>query len=471
MNNNLDEFARQIETARWRVAGLERRAGESLVSATDLLPSALEELQVAFEELRIAEEEIHQQNHELLAARERIEDEHRRYRELFDFAPDAYIVTTTNGTIREANHAAAALFGMPQNALVGTPLAMFVADYARRAFRHDMNQLQRREGTQQWEARMQPHGRAAFDAAITVAPIHNLSGKLEGLRWRLRDITERKQAEEQIRALNTQLEQRVRERTAQLEAAIQEKDAALRSERVARAAAEQAIREREMLMVVIAHELNAPLAAIIGYAQLLQRRILAGDTLKSRDLRGLRTIVDSGQQLTSMVNLLQDVTRIEAGKLDINCAPLDLSALVQKTIEALRATLKQHTLDLRCAGEPLIVEGDLLRLQQVIQNLFQNAVKYSGTDGKIQVTLERVADQARLSVRDDGIGIPEAAQKQIFERFFRARNADERQASGIGIGLYVVKEIVTLHGGRVEVESKLGSGSVFTVWLPLAQNA
>jgi signal transduction histidine kinase len=262
----------------------------------------------------------------------------------------------------------------------------------------------------------------------------------------------------------------VRERTAQLEAAVAEKDLALEQAHAARAAAEQAVSDREAFMAVVSHELKAPLAAIIGYGQLLQRRIQAGDTLKSRDLRGLRTIVDSARQLTTMADRLQDTTRIEAGMLHINRGPCDLCQLTREVTEMAQATFKGHTVHLRCAQDQVIVEGDFLRLQQVVHNLLQNAIKYSPEGRTIGVLVERMDNQARLMVSDQGIGIPESAREQIFERFFRAENVDQEHTGGLGVGLYIVKQIVTLHGGRVEVESRLGSGSTFTVWLPLAQH-
>jgi signal transduction histidine kinase len=316
---------------------------------------------------------------------------------------------------------------------------------------------------------MQPHEGALFIAGITVAAIRDWSGSPASLRWMLRDVTARKQAEEQLRALNEQLEERVRERTIQLEAALAEKDAALEQAQAERNVAEQAMCDREGFMAVVAHELKAPLAAIIGYSQLLQRRVQAGDTLKSRDLRGLRTIVDSARQLTTMADLLQDSTRIEAGTLHINRAPCNLCALAREVTETLRATLKHHALHVQCTEDPLIIDGDLLRLQQVLQNLLQNAIKYSQAGGEITVRVERVNSHARLSVRDHGAGIPESARERIFERFYRAGNTDQEQSSGMGIGLYVVKQIVTLHGGRIEVQSQVGAGSTFIVWLPLAQ--
>ena len=129
--------------------------------------------------------------------------------------------------------------------------------------------------------------------------------------------------------------------------------------------------------------------------------------------------------------------------------------------------LTKHSIDWNAPSEALFVEGDELRLEQVVQNLLQNALKYSPLGGAVTLQVLRQGDMACLTVADQGIGIPEAALSQLFQRFYRADNADAQYISGMGIGLYVVKEIVELHGGTVAVESTEGSGSTFTVCLPL----
>jgi signal transduction histidine kinase len=113
------------------------------------------------------------------------------------------------------------------------------------------------------------------------------------------------------------------------------------------------------------------------------------------------------------------------------------------------------------------VNGDAMRLEQVLENLVQNAIKYSPSGGRIQVRIEPQSDTAKLCVSDEGIGIPQTAIPQVFDRFYRAPNVDPQRITGMGIGLYVVKEIVTLHGGTVGVESGEGKGTTFTVTLPL----
>jgi signal transduction histidine kinase len=169
-----------------------------------------------------------------------------------------------------------------------------------------------------------------------------------------------------------------------------------------------------------------------------------------------------------MILSLLDISRIETGRLDIERVPIDLCALVRRVVEELQPTLDTYIVECHAPSGSLLIDGDEVRLEQVVQNLLANAVKYSPRGGSIVVQVEQRADQAWMTVTDCGIGIPKHDQPHLFQRFYRASNADTQHMSGMGIGLYVVKEIVTLHGGTVAVESREGEGSTFTVCLPLA---
>lgn len=156
------------------------------------------ELETALEELRSAEEELLQQHEELTSAYEALEVERQRYQDLFEFAPDGYLVTDPRGIIREANHAAATLFNLSQQFLLGKPLALFVTAEERGAFRSELSRLSQVDRVQEWEVHLQPHKGAPVDADITATVIHDRTGKLVGLRWLLRDITERKRMEQAL---------------------------------------------------------------------------------------------------------------------------------------------------------------------------------------------------------------------------------------------------------------------------------
>jgi len=241
------------------------------------------------------------------------------------------------------------------------------------------------------------------------------------------------------------------------------------AERRARANAEAAVRLRDQFLSIAAHELKTPLTSLLGYAQLFQRRTQRASNLSEADQRALGVIVDQSARLNRMVAALLDITRIETGQLSITCAPLDVCELAQRVGEEAREQAGDHPLKIACPAQPLMIEGDDLRLEQVLQNLIQNAFKYSPPGAPVTVRVRRQGAYAQIDVVDRGMGIPESALPRLFQRFYRAPNVDERQISGMGIGLYVVKEIVLLHDGTLGVESAEGQGSTFTVRLPLIE--
>jgi signal transduction histidine kinase len=177
-------------------------------------------------------------------------------------------------------------------------------------------------------------------------------------------------------------------------------------------------------------------------------------------------VVEQAQRLNQLVTALLDLSRLETGQLAIQQEPLDLGALARGVVEAAAGSLDGRGLTLHCPNGAIMVYGDPLRLEQVLQNLLQNAVKYSSPPSPIVVEVVPQASDVTVSVRDQGIGIPAAAIPHLFDRFYRASNAANSGTTGVGIGLYVVREIVARHGGTVGVVSAEGEGSTFTVTLP-----
>jgi PAS domain S-box-containing protein len=231
--------------------------------------------------------------------------------------------------------------------------------------------------------------------------------------------------------------------------------------------AQAAIQARDEFLSIASHELKTPLTALLGHAQVLQRRAMREPTISGRSQRGLATIVEQTLRLNKQITTLLDLSRIQLGQFRIERQPMDLCALVHQVVADLEPTLEHHTVHLTCTAESLIVHGDEACLEQVLQNLIQNAIKYSPQGGSIMIQVERRGAEAWIAVSDEGIGIPEAAQPHLFQRFYRASNAAPHAIKGMGIGLYLVNEIVTRHGGAVEVSSTEGKGSTFTVRLPL----
>jgi len=232
-------------------------------------------------------------------------------------------------------------------------------------------------------------------------------------------------------------------------------------------AAQESIRMRDIFLSVAAHELRTPLTSLLGYTQLVERRAARDSTIADRDRQALRVVADQAMRLSKMVTSLLDISRLQLGQLSIEPVPLDLGELAERLVRETRPLLFQHTIEYIGAAEPALISGDELRLEQALQNLIQNAVKYSPDGGAITVRVEYDDSKAAVSVTDAGIGIPPEALPRLFHRFYRAPNVDPQHISGLGVGLYVVKEIVALHGGTIDVSSEVGAGSTFLFTIPL----
>lgn len=245
----------------------------------------------------------------------------------------------------------------------------------------------------------------------------------------------------------------------------------LREEQTARATAEAAVALRDEFLSIASHELRTPVAVLLGNTQLLER-FLASSV--QQDTRVRQSFAAIGRQLTriqALIATMLDVSRIERGHLKIEHGLLDLVALVQVVVEEVRTTTQAHPIEVVVPADPppgVFVYGDSLRLEQVMFNLLQNAIKYSPDGGAIHVAVTRADERVSVAVTDHGLGIATEALPHLFERFYRAPAVRSEHISGLGIGLFIVHEIVTLHGGDVSVVSERGVGTTFTVHLSLA---
>jgi PAS domain S-box-containing protein len=231
--------------------------------------------------------------------------------------------------------------------------------------------------------------------------------------------------------------------------------------------AQAAAQLRDQFLSIASHELKTPLTALLGYAQLLERRTAEEGLLPARDQHALAVIVAQAARLNKLIATLLDISRIDQEQLQLNRALVDIAGLVWRVAADLQPALDRHSLVYEMPSEPLWVDGDELRLEQVLHNLIDNAVKYSPKGGTIMIGMSQAGRYACMTISDQGMGIPEQALPFLFQRFYRADNVDDQHISGVGIGLYIVKEIVALHGGSIDVKSIERHGSTFTVCLPL----
>ena len=232
--------------------------------------------------------------------------------------------------------------------------------------------------------------------------------------------------------------------------------------------AQQAIIEREQYLSIILHELRTPLTSLKGYADLLLRRFRNRSDVQERDQRAVEQVAHQAGRMDKLTRVLFDLSLIERGTLQLQSTNVDIIRLIQDVIAEIQPTTT-HTIELHTTATPLLLYGDGLRLEQVIRNLLSNAIKYSAPATIVSITVDSSDQQLRIIIQDQGIGIPPEALKHIWSRFYRATNTIQRNVTGIGIGLYVVREIITLHGGTVHVASVLDQGSTFTITLPRLQ--
>jgi len=260
-----------------------------------------------------------------------------------------------------------------------------------------------------------------------------------------------------------ELQQEVAERKQ----AEEERARLLIREQAARAEAERANRTKDEFLATLSHELRTPLTAILGWTHLIR----GGNLDDSMMGRALETIERNARSQSQLIDDLLDVSRIITGKLALDFHPVELSAIIEATIDTLRpmAEAKSIRVEPQLKTSHCMVAGDPARLQQVVWNLFSNAVKFTPEGGNVEVGLMCDEKHVELEVKDTGQGISEEFLPYIFDRFRQADGTTTRKHGGLGLGLAIVRHLVELHGGTIHAESEgSGQGSTFTLSLPLA---
>lgn len=266
-NETLDNLDQQTENSLRRLNELWQRSVALPTLQKQSLTEALEEHYITVQELQVASEELRCQNEELAAARQVVEAERQRYQELFEFAPDGYLVTDPNAVILEANQAAADLLSCSQKRLVGKPLVIFVTSEIRRTFHTKLSQLQSAGEAKEWVVQIQPRQGESFPAAFRVAAMQNSQGQVVGLRWLLQNITSRKQYEAALEIARSNLEKQVEERTAELSKTNEQ----LKQEIAFRQGAEAALRQLNTDLERKVQERTAQLQKSLDFEAMLKR--------------------------------------------------------------------------------------------------------------------------------------------------------------------------------------------------------
>ena len=261
------------------------------------------------------------------------------------------------------------------------------------------------------------------------------------------------------------LYQQLLQQTVSLESCVIERTQSLQDALVA---AESANITKGEFLSTMSHELKTPLTYIIGMSATLLRWSL-GD-LNERQRSYLKTINQSGEQLLTVINNILEFASVESGRSLLNAVPLSLSSFITQTVETHQSMAMAQEVSLgltyKLAPEHDCIEADARRLQQIVNNLIHNAIKFTGSGGSVNVQVWQEAQTVAIAVEDTGIGIPESQMGELFEKFKQLERPFQRQYSGTGLGLAMTKRLVEMHGGTIEVRSEVAKGSTFTVRLP-----
>jgi len=455
-------FVNQIALLQHRIVALQQRVTSEPAQAAEVLVEALEDLRTALEELGVADEELRQQNEELATARLAVEAERQRYHELFDFAPDGYLITDAAGIIQEANRVAATMLGVLQRHLVGKPLMVFLALEEHEAFCAQLRlRLQQSERVQEWEMRVQPRQGAPFPVALTVATICDAQGMLGGLRWLLHDITVRKQAERTLQQAQQMLECRVAERTAALQRLNTQLQTEIAEHRRTAKKAHQAQQDlhssREQLRQLATYlqnaqeqertyiarelhdELAQPLTSLKMDVTWLARRAVTAPTAWHEHLSTMGAVIDALGESVHRIG-----TKLRPNILD----NLGLEAAMEWQLKEVceRAGLT-YTLQMP-AKEVTLGPARATAVFRIFQEAMTNVARHSEATA-VDV---RLRDQGRdlvLEVKDNGKGIPaDAASK------------------GASLGLLGMSERLRPLGGHLYLHGARDTGTTVTVRIP-----
>ena len=370
------------------------------------------------------------------------------YRLMVENMREGAVTVNTDDTVLYCNDSFVEMIGRPQERIVGAPFSEFVVDDERVAFEQFLN------GVTDRGCKTETLLRRDDQSEIPVLVAINALNQINATCLVVTDLSEHKKNDELIasqkieRALNAQAQKLL-----------------VREERL-RAEAERANCLKDEFLATVSHELRTPLNAVVGWSTLLRNRKCDEATLT----RGIEAIERNARAQAQLIEDLLDVSRITSGKLRLNVGPMDLIATIEAAVESVRPAADAKGIKLGISLDQSVnaVEGDASRLQQVVWNLLSNAVKFTPAGGSVQLSLEKMNSDVRITVQDTGDGISEEFLPFVFDRFQQANGTYTRRHAGLGLGLAITRHLVEMHGGTIEARSGgLGTGATLVVSIPV----
>jgi PAS domain S-box-containing protein len=366
----------------------------------------------------------------------------RRFRELVEAAPAAIIEVDREGRIVLLNRLTEKLFGYEREDLLGQPAEILILEDLRADHVNNGSASSAQPHTSLAQHQGRRKDGSCFPIEISLSPLNSREGV--SVTAIIRDISERKQAEEQIRTIHERLTSELQVRNREVERADRLKSEFLSS---------------------MSHELRTPLHTIIGFSELLAEELKG--PLNENQKRFVEHIQKDSAHLLELINQILDLSKIEAGPLELRRQTFDIAEVMEEVLSSIHPHAQAKSIRVETSlAAGVALDADHLRFKQILFNLLSNAVKFSFQGGTIRVDAIRAGGLVEISISDTGIGIPREEQEFVFDKFHQVCETTKHVREGTGLGLAITKALVEQHGGRIWLESELGKGSRFTFTIP-----
>ena len=374
---------------------------------------------------------------------QRLRDHQFYTRSLFESNIDAIMTTDPSGIITDVNKQMEVLTNCTRDELIGAPFKNYFTDPDRAEA--SIRQVLSEKKVTNYELTARARDGKETVVSFNATTFYDRDRKLQGVFAAARDVTESKRLDQVLQEKNVELEN-------------------------AKSVAEKTNRAKSEFLANMSHELRTPLNSIIGFSEVLQDQMFGPINKKQQEY--VNNILTSGRHLLSLINDILDLSKVESGKMELECNVFSLRETLDASLMMLREKAMKNNIDLHlelAAGDDVRIVADQRKLKQIMFNLVSNAVKFTPAGGRVDVGARRDGDFMEITVADTGLGIKEEDIPKLFQAFTQLESVYTKEYEGTGLGLALTRQLVELHGGRIWVKSGFGTGSMFSFTIPLTQ--